>query len=226
MSGTILLSGFEPFAGDARNPSQEVCAALSDAEIRGCRVHALSLPTAFDVAARRLLREIRRLRPALVIATGVAAGRAEITPERFALNFADARIPDNRGRQPREQTLLRGGPLAYASGLPVSAIVQRLRAAGIPAAPSLSAGAYVCNELFYRLCQAVQGTSVVAGFIHLPYASEQVTERTGTPSLPLATIVEGLRMAIDVSLESIAKSAVTTRRVQRARGVDQEPTGT
>ncbi|MBK8070162.1 MAG: pyroglutamyl-peptidase I [Rhodanobacteraceae bacterium] len=196
----ILLTGFEPFGGDPRNPSSEACALLDGAEIAGHRVRALTLPTAFNAAALKLLREIARRDPALVIATGLAVGRAEITPERFALNFADARIPDNRGRQPRSKTLVKGAPLAYASTLPVDRIVARLRAGGIPAAPSLSAGAFVCNELFFRLRHATEGSALRAGFIHVPYASEHIVERPGTPSLPLATIAQALRVAAEVAL--------------------------
>lgn len=197
---TIVLTGFEPFAGDARNPSSEACALLDGEVIADHRVRSLCLPTAFGAAALRLLREIAATEPALVIATGLAGGRTEVTPERFAMNFADARIPDNRGRQPRERTLIAGAPLAYASTLPITRIVAQLRAAGIPAAPSLSAGAYVCNELYFRVRHALEGSKVKAGFIHLPYASEHIVERPGTPSLPLATLVEALKIAIRVSL--------------------------
>ena len=140
MKSDVLLTGFEPFGGDPRNPSSEACALLDGSDIRGYRVRTLCLPTAFNAAAMQLLREITRNPPALVIATGVAGGRAEITPERFAMNFSDARIPDNRRRQPRERTIVRGAPLAYMSTLPVTRIVEKLRDAGIPAAPSLSAG--------------------------------------------------------------------------------------
>ncbi len=196
----ILLTGFDPFGGDVRNPSSEACALLDGADIHGHRVRALCLPTAFNAAALRVLREIARREPALVIATGLAGDRAQITPERFAVNFADARIPDNRGRQPRERVIIRGAPLAYASTLPVTRIVERLRQAGIPAAPSLSAGAFVCNELFFRLRHALEGRKVRAGFIHLPYASEHVADRPGVPSLPLATLVEGLRIAIEATV--------------------------
>lgn len=196
----VLLTGFEPFAGDARNPSSEACALLDGEETRGHRVRALCLPTAFNAAALQLLREIARSSPTLVIATGLAGGRCEITPERFALNFSDARIPDNRGRQPRERSIIRGAPLAYASTLPVTRIVTRLRLAGIPAAPSLSAGAFVCNELFFRLRHALEGSKIRAGFIHLPYASEHVVDRPGVSSLPLATLAEALRIAVETSL--------------------------
>ena len=180
MNTQVLLTGFEPFGGDAQNPSWLACAALHGAQIDGYQIRSLCLPTAFNAAALKLLRDIARHNPVLVIATGVAGGRSEITPERFALNFADARIPDNRGRQPKERMLIRGAPLAYASGLPVAHIVEQLRASGIPAAVSLSAGAFVCNELSFRLLHALQGKGIPAGFVHVPYASEHIADRPGS----------------------------------------------
>jgi len=203
MNTQVLITGFEPFGGDAQNPSWQACAALNGLQINGYSVRSVCLPTAFNAAALKLLRDIARTAPALVIATGVAGGRSEITPERFALNFADARIPDNRGRQPRERTLIRGAPLAYASSLPVARIVEQLRASGIPASVSLSAGAFVCNELSYRLLHALQGKGIPAGFIHVPYASEHVADRPGTASLPLATITRALHITIETSLMSL-----------------------
>lgn len=211
---SILLSGFEAFGGDQRNPSAEAVNALAGSQIAGHTVHALVLPVTFGLAAQRLLDRLRRLRPTLVIATGLAAGRAELSIERFALNFIDARLPDHAGVQPRACPVVPAAPLALASGLPVDAIVAQLRAAGIPAAPSLSAGAYVCNELFYRLCSARQRAIALTrtstrtrarppwqgGFIHLPYASEQLGSRAGIPSLPLATMIEGLRLAAETAI--------------------------
>ena len=34
---------------------------------------------------------------------------------------------------------------------------------------SCSAGAYVCNDLFYTLRHRCEGTEVQVGFIHIPY---------------------------------------------------------
>jgi len=206
----VLLTGFEPFAGDARNPSAEAVALLTGTDILGHKVASLCLPTAFGLAAKCLLRAVERLRPAVVIGSGLAGGRSDIAIERFALNFDDARIPDNRAQQPREQSIIAGAPLAYASGLPVTRIVQRLRECGIPASPSLSAGAFVCNHVFFRLIHALQGSGTIGGFVHVPYASEHVVDRPGTPSLPLVTIAEALRLAAEVSLRSMPRARVKT----------------
>ncbi len=208
----VLLTGFEPFAGDARNPSAEAVALLTGTDILGHTVASLCLPTAFGLAAKCLLRAVERLQPAVVIGSGLAGGRSDIAIERFALNFDDARIPDNRAQQPREHHIVAGAPLAYASTLPVTRIVQRLREAGIPSSPSLSAGAFVCNHVFFRLAHALQGSRTLGGFVHIPYASEHVVDRPGTPSLPLITIAEALRLAAEVSLRSMPRPRASKAR--------------
>ena len=43
-----------------------------------------------------------------------------------------------------------------------------IAAAGLPGEASYSAGAYVCNDLFYGLLHAFRGTEVRCGFIHVP----------------------------------------------------------
>ncbi len=202
----VLLTGFEPFAGEPRNPSAEAVALLAGTDILGHGIISLCLPTAFGLASKILLRAVERLQPAVVIASGVAGGRSEIAVERFALNFIDARIPDNRGQQPRERPVLPGAALAYPSGLPVARVVNRLREAGIPATSSNSAGSFVCNQVFYSLCHALAGSPVRGGFVHVPHASEHVVDRLGMPSLPLVTIAEALRLTAEVTLRALPKT--------------------
>ena len=142
-----------------------------------------------DGALDEALATARATSPDLVIATGLADGRTAITPERVAINLEDARIPDNAGAQPRERTIDPDGPAAYLSGLPVRAIADAITAAGLPAQVSLSAGAFVCNSVMYRLLGSVP-EGVVAGFIHVPSADD----------LPVDEIATGLAIAVRVSL--------------------------
>jgi pyroglutamyl-peptidase len=153
--GCVLLTGFEPFAGERLNPSARIAEALDGREIAGRRVRGVVLPCAFGESSRALLRLLQTAGPELVICTGQAGGRADITPERVAINVDDARIPDNRGAQPRDVPIRRGGPVAYWSTLPVKAIVAELRVRGIPASVSQTAGTYVCNHVFYALMDAL-----------------------------------------------------------------------
>ncbi len=205
---TVLLTGFEPFGGDATNPSQDIVRALAGRKIAGHRVVGLVLPCVFGRSARELRAALKRERPALAICLGVAAGRAAITPERVAVNFDDARIPDNAGAQPTGRPVVRGGPAAYFSTLPVKAIVAALARRGLPAAVSPTAGTFVCNHVFYSLMRALgPGGRRRGGFIHVPAADAGGGTR---PWLPLADQIAGIELAI--------RTALRVRRDGRGRG--------
>ena len=197
----ILLTGFEPFAGDAVNPSWEAAQALDGWLCGGHRVVALRLPVVFGEARARLAEAVTDLEPALVVCLGLAAGLPHLALERVALNLRDARIPDNAGLQPRDEPVVPGAPAAYFTDLPVQAMLAALREGGIPAALSLSAGTFVCNEVFFALRHdlATQGLACKGGFIHLPLLPAGATPHKGMPSMALATMVAGLRLALKVA---------------------------
>lgn len=197
--GTVLLTGFEPFGGDARNPSAEIARALQGRVIRGRRVVGVVLPCAFKASTAMLHRLLREHCPELVIATGLAGGRAEVAVERIAINVQDARIPDNAGAQPVDRPVVAGGPAAYWSTLPVKAIVARLRRDGLPAGVSQTAGTFVCNHVFYFLMHALRRQRKVrGGFIHVPWLPEQA--EPGGPAMPLETMVNAIAAAIETAL--------------------------
>ena len=196
---TILLTGFEAFGGETVNPSLRIVEALDGESIGGARVRALVLPVEFGRSARVLRAALRRHAPARVVALGQAGGRAALSIERVAINVDDARIPDNAGARPIDRPVVRGGPAALFSTLPVKAIVAALRARGVPAEVSQTAGTFVCNHVFYALQHALAGTRVRSGFVHLPYLPEQAAAWPGAPGLPLATMVEGVREVLRVA---------------------------
>jgi pyroglutamyl-peptidase len=136
--------------------------------------------------------------PVLVIAIGQADGRTEITPERVAINVDDYRIADNAGNQPNQEPVVPGGPVGYWSTLPVKAMVAALKAQGIPASVSSSAGTFVCNHLFYGLMHflAAEGGQRRGGFIHVPFLPEQAARLSGQPSMGLETLARGLEIAM------------------------------
>ena len=202
---TVLLTGFEPFAGDAVNPSGDAVRALA-ARWRGPeRLVTEVLPVAFDGATARVAALLEEHRPDVVVATGLAGGRAAVTPERVAVNLADARIPDNAGHRPQDAPVVDGGPAAYFATLPVKAIGAALGNRGIPSTVSHTAGTFVCNHAFYVL-QHLAATAYPAvrraGFIHIPWLPEQAARHPGTPSLGLETVLAALRIAIQTSIEA------------------------
>lgn len=206
---TILLTGFEPFGGEAINPSAEIARQLHGGVIARHRVVAALLPCVFGAAITELKKQIRATQPAFIICLGQAGGRAEITPERVAINVDDARIPDNARRQPVDRAIVKGGPAAYWSTLPVKAMVAALRKKQIPAAVSQTAGTFVCNHVFYALMHELRGqTKVRGGFIHVPFLPGQ--GKKGQPTLPLARMIEGIAAAVE--------TAVTVRRDVKSTG--------
>nr|WP_207225005.1 pyroglutamyl-peptidase I [Rivibacter subsaxonicus] len=197
----VLLTGFEPFGGETINPSWLAARALDGERIGGAMIVACELPCVFDAALQALDSALADCDPMLVIALGQAAGRCDLSFERVAVNLDDARIPDNAGAQPIDRSVIAGAPAAHFGTLPVKAIVATLRQQGIPASLSMSAGSFVCNHLFFGLMHRLAARpGVRGGFVHLPLLPEQAARHPGQPSLPLATMVEGLRVAIEVAL--------------------------
>lgn len=202
MTKTILLTGFEPFGGEVINPSWEVARALHGELIAGARVQSVQLPCVFGQALDALRVAIREARPSLVLALGQAGGRCDLSIERVAINVDDARIADNAGAQPVDLPVDSSGPAAYFSTLPIKAMVAGLRAAGLPASVSQTAGTFVCNHVFYGLQHQLAGSGVRSGFMHIPYLPEQAARLPGQPSLPLATLVQGTRLALELAWQT------------------------
>ncbi len=194
----VLITGFEPFGGESINPSWEVARALDGERIGTARVAALQLPCRFGEAGRVLARALADDAPAAVIALGQAARRSDLSVERVAINVDDAPIPDNAGDRPIDRPIVAGAPAGYFSSLPIKRIVAAVRAAGVPASVSQTAGTFVCNHLFFMLAHliATRHPQVRGGFIHLPMLPEQAAAWDGMPSLALDTMITGVRAAV------------------------------
>ncbi len=196
----ILFTGFEPFGGETVNPALEAVRRLPDSAA-GVPIRKLRLPTSFRRAGETLLEAVDAWRPEAVVCVGQAGGRKAVTPEKVAINYIDARIPDNDGAQPADVPIRTDGPAAYFATLPVRAIDEAIRAAGVPCAVSYSAGCYVCNFVMYTLLDHLAQTApgVLGGFIHVPYAAEQTAGKpAGTPSLTVAQMTQALTCAAGV----------------------------
>lgn len=199
---TILVTGFEPFGGLADNPSWEAARAVDGEHIGPARIVSRCLPCVIDRVGPALAAALDETAPALVLCLGLAAGRPDLSVERVAINVVDARIPDNAGRQPIDEPVIAGGPAAYFSTLPIKALVKGLRDGGIPASVSQTAGTYACNAVFYHLMHelARRGSMARGGFVHVPCLPRMAAASPGTPSLALATLVEGVRVMAATAL--------------------------
>ena len=189
----ILVTGFEAFDKSALNPSAEIVKAL-----KGDDLVTAILPVVFGQASSQLRELIDLHKPSAVLCLGQAEGRSEITPERIAINLDNARIADNAGNQPLEQKINADGPDGYFSTLPIEKIVASMKAAGIPASISLSAGTFVCNHIFYVLQDYLKDSSIKSGFMHVPLMDEQRKEFPTLPTMPIRQMVVGVEIALDL----------------------------
>jgi pyroglutamyl-peptidase len=159
------------------------------------------LPVEFKRSSKILIDLITTHKPSVVISLGQAEGRDFIGPEQVAINLADARITDNAGVKLENQPINTGAADGYFSTLPIRAIVDAISALGISAKVSYSAGAFICNEIFFTAQSFLQGSHVISGFIHLPLAPNQAAEFLGLPTMPLADQVAAIKAAIQVSVD-------------------------
>jgi pyroglutamyl-peptidase len=194
----VLLTGFEPFDGADVNPSWTAVRLAAASPIPGVTVHTQLLPCVFGAAMDVLWDAVELLDPDVVLSVGQAGGSTGLAVERLAVNLDDARIPDNAGAQPADTPIAPDGPVAYFATIPVKDCVAAVRATGVPARVSYSAGTYVCNHVLYGLLHRAatrRPGRLLGGFVHVPYAPEQVLD-SADPCLPSSTVAAALRAVV------------------------------
>ena len=208
----LLLTAFDPFGGERINPAQEAVKLVRE-RIGTVDVVKCEVPTVFGASIETVAEAIGRHRPDAVLCIGQAGGRADLTPERVAINVEDASIPDNAGNQPVDVPVFADGKNAYFSTLPVNAMVAAIREAGLPASLSNTAGTFVCNHLMYGVLYtlAKRYPGVKGGFMHVPFIPSQTVNRpTPAPSMCVQDIARG----IEASIAAIAENEEDIRAVE------------
>jgi pyroglutamyl-peptidase len=210
----LLVTAFEPFAGDRVNASEQVLRRLAaSGSAARHNVETRILPVTRESSLACLIGAIEAVNPETTICLGQASGRSSISVEKVALNHCAFPIPDAEGCQPQDEPVDARGPAAYFSSLPVNALVAAIREADIPASVSYSAGTYVCNCVFYGLMRytARHRPDMRAGLIHVPALPEQATEESAA-GMPLDDQVSALVRVLDclagTSIDSVPGNGV------------------
>ncbi len=198
----ILVTGFDPFGGESMNPAIEAVKLLPDT-IAGADIVKLEIPTVFHKSAQVVREKMQEIQPDVVLNIGQAGGRTGLTPERVAINQDDARIEDNDGNQPIDAPIQEDGQPAYFSKLPIKAMVEAIHQTGLPASVSNSAGTFVCNHIMYQTLYLVdkEFPQAKAGFMHIPFMTEQVVDKPTMASMSLTDIAKGIEAAITAIVE-------------------------
>ena len=195
----LLLTGFEPFGGSSVNPSAQIVERLGCEGIEGIDLVTAVLPVDRYQGPTKLIQAVQEHHPDAVLCLGLAGRSPAIAIERVAVNLLDFRITDNSGNQFVDEPVVTGGPAAYFTTLPVRTMHQAGLAAGVPAELSLSAGAFLCNQVTYELLHYLitQELNIPAGFVHVPCLPEQVVGKAPLlPSMSLETMCRGVTAVI------------------------------
>lgn len=197
----ILLTGFGPFRNHKTNPSQQIAERLHGETIGGVRVVGLTLPVVYGEDTTRVFASINDLKPTLVLSLGLWAGAACLEVERFAVNSRLRELG-----QEAQEPILTDGPAAYFATIDAERVAQAVRErTQVPARAHGYAGAYLCNHILYQTLHFAKTNALLlkAGFIHLPLSNEQINGESELhrPSLPLDSMVIGMRTAIEEALQ-------------------------
>lgn len=218
----VLLTGFEAYGYTPINPAESVARALDGAVVGGVEIVSRIAPNTFFKCIDFVKAAIEEVQPELVVMMGEYGGRAMITVERLAQNLNDSTrygLVDNTGRSLQGGLTAADGPAAYYTTLPIRAMVQAMREAGIPADISDASGTFCCNHLMYGILHylAQNESPIRAGWIHLPYLPSvaALKENLGAPSMSAETSTEGVRIGIEAALtHAVDIDAPSTSRLQ------------
>ena len=202
----ILVTGFEPFAGNAGNPSAEVAKALDGRVVGPAVVRSAVLPVHHTEATPAVIRLVEESDPLAIVHLGLAGGRARIALERVAVNVMDFERPDNAGHLAQGEPCVAGGPAAYLATLPLDAILAALLAEGVPAYVSNTAGTYLCNLTMYGTLHWLEAHNhpALAGFVHLPLSPAMVAASgLDQPSMDVGLMVRAVEIALGVVARAV-----------------------
>ncbi len=199
----LLLTAFDPFGGEKINPALEAVKLVAS-HLDEVEVVKQEVPTVFGKSIETVVAAIEREKPDVVLCIGQAGGRFDINPERVAINIDDARIKDNEGNQPIDVPIYEDGQAAYFSTLPIKAMVEAIRAEGLPASVSNTAGTFVCNHLMYGVLYTLDKRypGVRGGFVHVPFIPQQVV---GRPAPAPAMALQDIARALEAAIKAIGK---------------------
>jgi pyroglutamyl-peptidase len=165
----VLITGFGPFPGFAENPSAWLVETLAERQrASGVALDARILTTAWEDVAL-IPRLYWSLQPHAMIHFG-ASRRAKAFHIEASAHNRVARRADARGAMPKIRTIREGGPSRFDTPFPAAELAAHLRRGGIAARTSRSAGAYLCNFLYYHSLEwaHLQRTVPLVVFVHIP----------------------------------------------------------
>ena len=178
----LLVTGFGPFPGIPKNPSEIVAGAIARSprwRHLGIDVRTVPLSTTYAALAGELLPAIRDFAPDALLMIGVAGRSREVRVETRGVNRASILLPDAAKVRP-ERWVMPGEPRLRRSRAQPARQVATLRRHGWRARPSIDAGPYLCNASYFTALD----TPIPVLFVHVPKPGRA---RLGRPGLRRST---------------------------------------
>lgn len=207
----LLVTGFSPFPGAPRNPTEVLVSALDVRRLArrlDIDLAATILPTEYAGVADLLPRLWKDLKPDAVVHFGLHGRARTVRIETRAVNYMSPIKPDAAGFTPARTAIEPGGPDFRRVTLPTARLVVALERAGVPATLSPDAGGYLCNyAVWTSLARAVgKKRKPLAGFVHLPWPAEISAPRAPAGRPGWAELSLAMETAIAVSAQAVRMS--------------------
>lgn len=170
----ILVTGFLPFQNEKLNPSQLLVESLCDSE----NLDKLILPVSYVESFAMIKTKLQRCHYDKILHFGLASGRAKIGLERFAINWCESEYPDEYNVLRTGEEIVKNSQQMLTTDLNLREWLRELKQQNIPAEISVSAGAYVCNCLYYQTLKWLEENQRPknALFVHLPKIKDGATQ--------------------------------------------------
>lgn len=178
----IILTGFDTFNNDEINPSYE---AIKNIKIKDVTIKVVKLPVVYNKCFIELEKEIISFKPDYVLCFGLASGRKYITPEQVAINYMYCYAPDNENVIYNGEKIISDNVDAIFTSINLPKIIDELNKNDDYYRLSLSAGAYVCNNLYYHVLKNQDKYHYRGLFTHVPNISDMSLDVTTSLILKL-----------------------------------------
>lgn len=178
----IVITGFQPFAKYRRNTSGEILSEILRRD-RHQLFYSLQLPTAYEKSFELLKNKLLKhnLKADWIFCLGIHKGE-DIRLEKVALNYNDGIIPDIDDCIFQDKIIDPQAPSCYINTINLKKYLSR--SGKWQVVESLSAGSYVCNDLYFRLMDFLhrkrqKNLAQNALFIHIPQVPREQHESLG-----------------------------------------------
>jgi pyroglutamyl-peptidase len=193
----VLVAGFGPFPGAAKNPSGQLALAVAHSRrtvTSGAKIVSAVISTVYQEVFTTLSHALKAEKPDAVLIFGLAGSTPFMRIETRAANVASGIHPDAAGEKPAHHSLVAGSPQILNARAPVHRLLAAARGAGANAKLSADAGRYICNAAFFHALDAARRMNMpkFVAFVHIPWPRgrrphRHLTRKSRPPSNEILT---------------------------------------